>query len=102
MVGPRLRLVVDEADLGALAAVLVPLIAARLADGERRKEARGQEATSPYMTVTEAADYLRCREQRVRELLSQRRLSRFKDGARTLLLREEVEEYVRRSAVPRT
>lgn len=53
---------------------------------------------SPYMTVEEAALYLRCRRQRIDDLLSQRRLSRIKDGARTLVSRAELEAYLRRSA----
>jgi excisionase family DNA binding protein len=50
---------------------------------------------SPYMTVPEDAEYLRCRRQRVDDLLSARRLRRCKDGARTLVSRAEIEEYVR-------
>lgn len=53
---------------------------------------------SPYLTVDEAAVYLRCRRQRIDDLLSQRRLSRIKDGARTLILRAELEAYLRRGA----
>lgn len=50
---------------------------------------------SPYLTIEEAAAYLRCRRQRVDDLLSQRRLSRIKDGARTLISRGELEAYLR-------
>jgi excisionase family DNA binding protein len=49
---------------------------------------------SPYMTIPEAADYLRCPRQRIDDLLSQRRLARFKDGARTLVSRAELATYV--------
>ena len=59
---------------------------------------------SPYMTVGEAAIYLRCKRQRIDDLLSQRRLTRVKDGARTLIKRAEIEEYLRltsRSSVRR-
>jgi excisionase family DNA binding protein len=52
------------------------------------------ESASPYMTILEAAEYLRCSRQRVYDLLSARRLSRFKDGARTLVNRAEVDEYL--------
>jgi excisionase family DNA binding protein len=50
---------------------------------------------SPYMTALEAADYLRCSRQRIYDLLSQRRLTRHKDGARTLISRAEIDAYVR-------
>jgi excisionase family DNA binding protein len=53
-------------------------------------------ARSPYLTVPEAAEYLRCRRQRIDDLLSQGRLTRLKDGARTLVARAELEAYVRR------
>jgi excisionase family DNA binding protein len=53
---------------------------------------------SPYMTIDETAVYLRCRRQRIYDLLSQRRLSRIKDGGRTLISRAELEEYLRRGA----
>lgn len=51
-------------------------------------------AASPYMTVGEAAEYLRCQRQRVDDLLSQRRLTRVKEGRRTLVRRDEIEEYL--------
>lgn len=46
------------------------------------------------MTIPEAAEYLRCSRQRIDDLLSQRRLTRFKDGARTLVSRAELATYV--------
>src|SRR5436309_5050308 len=49
---------------------------------------------SPYLTIPEAAAYLRCKRQRVDDLLSQRRLSRVKDGGRTLIVRAELEAYL--------
>lgn len=49
---------------------------------------------SPYMTVREAAAYLRCSRQRVDDLLSQRRLTRHKDGRRTLISRTELETHL--------
>jgi excisionase family DNA binding protein len=49
---------------------------------------------SPYLSVAEAAEYLRAKPQRVHDLLSEGKLSRFKDGSRTLLLRSELEAYV--------
>jgi excisionase family DNA binding protein len=46
------------------------------------------------MTVPEAAEFLRCRRQRVDDLLSSGRLRRYKDGRRTLVSRAELEEYL--------
>ena len=47
-----------------------------------------------YLTVEEAADYMRCRRQRVYDLLSSRRLPRHKDGRRVLLRRSEIDAYL--------
>ncbi len=54
-----------------------------------------EHGASPYLTVPEAAAYLRCKRQRVDDLLSQGALSRVKDGARTLIARAELEAYLR-------
>ena len=50
---------------------------------------------SPFMSIPEAADFLRCRRQRVDDLLSMGRLSRVKEGSRTLVRRSEVEALLR-------
>jgi excisionase family DNA binding protein len=50
---------------------------------------------SPYLSIPEAAALLRARRQRVDDLLSQGRLTRVKDGARTLVRRAELEAYLR-------
>lgn len=62
-----------------------------------RLGAQTNAAQSPFLTVTEAADFLRCSRQRVDDLLSQRRLARFKDGRRTLVSRVELAAYVTES-----
>jgi excisionase family DNA binding protein len=49
---------------------------------------------SPYMTIVEAAAYLRCTRQRVDDLLSSRRLPRVKEGARTLIRRTDLDTYL--------
>jgi excisionase family DNA binding protein len=54
-----------------------------------------EHGASPYLTVPEAAAYLRCKRQRVDDLLSQGALSRVKDGARTLIARAELDAYLR-------
>lgn len=85
---PSLRLTVEFSpdQLAQLALRVNDLLAAR--DG-------GPATASPYLTVAEAADYLRCSRERIHALLTQRRLTRHKDGGRTLVLRSEVEAYVR-------
>jgi excisionase family DNA binding protein len=54
------------------------------------------EPPSRYMTIPEAAELLRCKRQRIDDLLSSGRLSRVKDGSRTLIARGEIEGYVER------
>jgi excisionase family DNA binding protein len=49
---------------------------------------------SPFLTIKEAAEYLRCSRQRVDDLLSARRIERVKDGARTLIRRSHLDAYL--------
>jgi excisionase family DNA binding protein len=49
---------------------------------------------SPYLSVEEAAAFLRARPQRIYDLLSDGRLRRVKDGARVLVARRELEAYL--------
>jgi excisionase family DNA binding protein len=56
----------------------------------------GGGTTSPYLTVSEAAEYLRAKPQRVYDLLSSGRLTRFKDGRRVLVLHAELDAHVAR------
>jgi excisionase family DNA binding protein len=67
---------------------------AAIADALPRETA---EPESPYLTIREAADYLRCKRQRVDDLLSSRRPTRYKDGGRTLVERAELEQHLRRN-----
>jgi len=95
--GVPVPVTVDDVGLGAIAAALADRVSAPTSG-----------LTSPYMTIEEAAEYLRCgydededgtrrvKRQRVDDLLSQRRLTRIKDGSRTLVSRTEVEEHLRR------
>src|SRR6266851_1548479 len=55
---------------------------------------------SPYMTIPEAAAYARCKRQRIDDLLSSRRLTRHKDGRRTLVSRAELDAHLRVRARP--
>jgi excisionase family DNA binding protein len=50
--------------------------------------------TSPYMTVDEAAAYIRAPRHRIYGLLSARKLTRHKEGRRTLVRRDELDAYL--------
>jgi excisionase family DNA binding protein len=82
--GVRVPLLLDEAALAALATAI----------GGQPKGLGSGSAPSPLMSIAEAATYLRCKRQRVDDLLSQRRLTRIKDGRRTLIRRDELEQYL--------
>jgi excisionase family DNA binding protein len=81
--GVLVPVILDEAALAG--------IAAALADRDSRQAAP---SSSPYLTIPEAAEFLRCSRQRVDDLLSQRRLRRYKDGSRTLVSRDELARYL--------
>lgn len=49
---------------------------------------------SPFLTVAEAAAYLRASRQRVYDLLSSRRLPKYRDGARVLIRRADLDAYL--------
>lgn len=49
---------------------------------------------SPYLSVDEAAAYLCAKRQRVYDLLSAGRLTRFKDGSRVLVARAELDAHL--------
>jgi excisionase family DNA binding protein len=53
-----------------------------------------QNLQSAYLTATEAAQLMRSKRQRVYDLLSAGRLTRFKDGRRVLVSRTEIEKYL--------
>jgi excisionase family DNA binding protein len=53
-----------------------------------------KELESPFLTIPEAAAVLRSKRQRVDDLLSAGRLSRVKDGSRTLIRREQLLAYL--------
>jgi excisionase family DNA binding protein len=86
--GPAIKLTLE------LAPDQLAELALRVAD-LLSDNAGGPATLSPYLTVAEAAEYLRCSRERIHALLTQRRLARHKDGGRTLVLRAELEPYVR-------
>jgi excisionase family DNA binding protein len=61
---------------------------------ERLNAARGPDNAATLMTVAEAAAYLRCKPQRIYDLVSSRRLPKFKDGARTLVRRCDLDAHI--------
>lgn len=77
---------------------LVEVIASRAA--ELVLERLPTPSASEYLTVDEAAEFLRAKPQRVYDLLSARRLTRFKDGSRVLVSRRELAEYVAGRVAP--
>ncbi|HVM16420.1 MAG TPA: helix-turn-helix domain-containing protein [Gaiellaceae bacterium] len=74
---------------------LVELVTAEVAD----RLAAARDTTPPKMlTVKQAAALIGAKPQRIYDLLSQRRLTRYKEGGRTLVSREELEALVRPDA----
>ena len=89
----RLALALGPEELERLADALAPLVAARLA-------AAPTTTASPYLTVPEAAAYLRASRQRVHDLCSQGRLPQWKDGRRSLLHRDDLDRYLAGEGAP--
>jgi excisionase family DNA binding protein len=73
---------------------LVEEIAARAAEIVLQRQQA--ERPSRWMSVPEAASYLRAKPQRIYDLLSDGRLTRHKDGSRVLLDRRELDAYLER------
>ena len=73
---------------------LVEVIAQRAADIVLEQLAGRPDRTSPWLTVPEAAEYLRASRQRIYDLLSSRRLTRHRDGTRVLIRRDELDRYL--------
>jgi len=72
---------------------LIELIAARAAQLTRQLELE-ENPPSPYMTVDEAAEFLRCKPKRIYDLRTSGRLTRLNEGGRALVLRAEIERLV--------
>jgi excisionase family DNA binding protein len=51
---------------------------------------------SPFLTVREAASYIRARPQRIYDLLSSGRLPKHKDGVRVLIRRADLDTHLER------
>lgn len=87
LAGTELGLVIPPALLESIARRVLELMAeqGRLAEPA---------TVSEFMTVEEAADYLRCSRQRVYDLVSSRRLPKYRDGTRVLLKRSDIDAYL--------
>ena len=81
----------DEA-LEAIAARAADLVLDRLASE------RAEPPSSGYLTVAEAAAYLRCKPQRVYDLRSSGRLAGVKDGSRVLIAEDALVAHLRRAS----
>lgn len=65
------------------------------AEVRRQVAAAVRDALSPYLTVEEAAEYLRCKRGRIDKLTSMGALRKYKEGGRVLLRRDELDAFVR-------
>lgn len=73
---------------------LVEQIAQRAADLLGERQGAGGSADA-WLTVADAAEYLRCSESRIYGLVSARRIPYVKDGSRVLFRRSELDAWVR-------
>ena len=78
---------------------LPPELVERIAERAAELLAERQRPTEPeLLTVAEVAEHLRCKPQRVYDLVSQARLTCLKDGARVLVSRGDLFAYLERQA----
>lgn len=87
--GQPFTLILPEAVLAAIAEHAAALALERL----EQRSAHGPD-NSPFLTIKEAAGYLRCKRSRIDNLLSEGRLTRYKDGARTLIRHDELDRHL--------
>ena len=80
------RLVLDDETLDELARRVAAIL--------RGEVERAPEPRSEYLSVDEACQLLRCRPQRIYDLRSSGRLTRYGDGSRALVSRAELEAYL--------
>jgi excisionase family DNA binding protein len=79
---------------GPLSVDLSPAAIEKIASvvkAEVMQELAIERKTSPYLTVNEAADYLRCSAQRIYDLCCSRKLAPLKDGSRSLFRRDDLD-----------
>jgi excisionase family DNA binding protein len=80
---------------------MIEAIAQRAAEIVMTTIAPGSNGKSPYLTVAEASEYLRCSPQRIYDLRSSGRISRLGDGTRALVCRAELDALVQRDGLAR-
>ncbi len=68
----------------------------RVAERAAELVAERQSSVSRWLTVDEAADYLRCPKSRIYSLVSARRIPFVKDGSRSLFERPALDEWLRK------
>jgi excisionase family DNA binding protein len=81
----RIEIIVPAESLDALA----------IAIADRLAPPVPAQGASDFLTVAEAAEFLRAKPQRVYDLLSDGRLTRYRDGRRVLIARDELHAYLR-------
>jgi excisionase family DNA binding protein len=79
--------------LAALGALVDARVEAKLAEREPGPTAT---AASEFLTVGEAAEYLRCNPQRIYDLTSSRRIPKTKEGTRVLIARADLDRHLDR------
>ena len=82
----------DRVTLSLDAEALRSIIREEVDEALAARQRTPEPSSSPYMTASEAAAFLRCRVRRVYELAGDGRLTRCGDGRRLLVLRREVEQ----------
>jgi excisionase family DNA binding protein len=92
---PPLTLELSQALVESIAQRAAAIVLERLVEVQT-------DGSSPFLTIPEAAAYARCKRQRIDDLLSRRRLTRYKDGRRTLVSRAELEAYLAATTGPRS
>lgn len=70
---------------------LVEIVAQRAA---QIVASRDVNTASPWLSVAEAADWLRCHKDRIYDLIASRKLSPRRDGRRVLLHRDDLDAYL--------
>jgi excisionase family DNA binding protein len=85
---------VTDGVLEQLAAVLAGAIAPAVAEELERRGYVTKPEAPPFLNVEDAAEFLAAKPQRIYDLLSSGRLTRFKDGSRVLVSRAELEVHV--------
>ena len=85
---PTSALIAALIDSPELLNEIAALVAARLEPTAKKQQ------QLDWLTVEEAAEYLRCKKRRIYDLTSQERLTAVKDGSRNLYARTELDRHL--------